>query len=446
MKDATRTHEHASENARKRASVHALGCRLNQSEIGLLVELLERAGYDLVPFGEPADLGIINTCTVTREADAKCRQLIRSFIRKNPEAFTAVIGCYSQLGHKALAEIEGIDLILGNQGKLDVLEYVHAGKNETPVIVRGRILRDDFVQEIVGDGPLTRRVNLKIQDGCNFMCSFCVIPFARGRERSRQLANLLEEAEQLVVRGVKEIILTGVNVGRYAHAGNTIVEVVDHLNDIAGLERVRISSIEPTTIPEALFDAMDDGAHALVPYLHIPVQSGSNRVLASMKRKHTAEEFVAFIEQAHRRVRDLCVGTDILVGAPGETDDDFDATARLLEESPIAYAHVFKYSERRNTAASHNPDKVDPKVLTRRSARIRRISARKLRAFHESFLGRTLDVLFEQQDSGFWFGYTGNYIRVAAPSPDDLTNVIRPVTLDRVSGDIVQGTVSDTTN
>ncbi len=435
MKDTNQT--------RKRASIHALGCRLNQSEAGLLVELLERAGYEVVPFGEPADLGIVNTCTVTREADAKCRQLIRSFVRKNPKAFTAVIGCYSQLGHEALSKIDGIDLILGNQDKLDVLEYVHAGKNDAPVVVRERIKRDDFVQEIVGDGPLTRRANLKIQDGCNFMCSFCVIPFARGRERSRQLGNVLEEAERLVERGVKEVILTGVNVGRYAYEANTIVEVVDGLDGIAGLERIRISSIEPTTIPEALFEAMDDPGHALVPYLHIPVQSGSNRMLASMKRKHTAGDFVASIEQAHRRVRDLCVGTDVLVGAPGETDDDFDATARLLEENPIAYAHVFKYSERRNTAASRNPDKVDPNVMTRRSARIRRISAKKLRAFHESFLGRTLEVLFEQQDGGLWFGYTGNYIRVAAPSHDDLTNVIRPVTLEAVSGDIVEGKIAE---
>ncbi|MBN2310953.1 MAG: tRNA (N(6)-L-threonylcarbamoyladenosine(37)-C(2))-methylthiotransferase MtaB [Candidatus Hydrogenedentes bacterium] len=427
----------------KRASIHTLGCRLNQSESGILAEQLERAGYTIVPFGEPADLGVINTCTVTREAGAKSRQSIRSFIRKNPHAYTAAIGCYSQMEYKTLSEIAGLDLIIGTQEKLRLLDYVAEGKNDGPVIVRDRIQRGDFTIETAGGGPVTKRTNLKIQDGCDFMCSFCIIPFARGRSRSRELEDLVDEARQLACRGAKEIVLTGVNLGCYQQQGRDIVDVVERLNGIPGLARIRISSIEPTTIPEALFAFMDAPDHALVPYLHVPAQSGSNRMLSRMRRRHTREEFVAFIERAQSAIRDVCIGSDLMVGAPGEAEEDFAETVRLVEETPIAYAHVFKYSEREGTAASRDPDKVAPEVQNRRSAHLRRTVARKRRAFNASFAGRVLDVLFEEEDDGFWFGYTGNYIRVAARSDQCLTNVIRPVRLERARGDIVQGTLSD---
>jgi len=270
----------------KRACLQTLGCRLNQAETHLIRERLEARGYAIVPFGEPADLGIINTCTVTNEADAKSRKAIRGFIRKNPDAYVAVIGCYSQMGAKAIADIGGVDLIVGNQEKLNVLDYVTAGKNESALIVRDRIDRDAFTIGLTNEAPaFTRRANLKIQDGCDFMCSFCIIPFARGRARSREMDNLLAEGRQLVQRGAKELVLTGVNIGTYAYDGQTIVDVVDLLDQIDGLDRIRISSIEPTTIPEALFERMRDGGSALVPHLHVPVQSGSDRVLRLMRRR-----------------------------------------------------------------------------------------------------------------------------------------------------------------
>ncbi len=425
----------------RRASVHTLGCRLNQSESSLIVERLEADGYEVVPFGEPAELGIINTCTVTGEADAKSRQLVRSFIRKNPGAYTAVIGCYSQMGYKALSDIEGVDLIVGNQEKLNVLDYVAAGKNDTPLVVRDRIDRDDFTMEVVGNAPVTRRANLKIQDGCDFMCSFCIIPFARGRARSRAMDNLLDDARQLLERGAKELVLTGVNVGTYDCEGMTIVDVVDRLDAMDGVERIRISSIEPTTIPEALFERMCDPDHALVPYLHIPLQSGSNRVLELMKRRYSREAFLAFIETADAAVPGLCIGTDVLVGSPGETDDDFMETFRLIEESPIAYAHVFKYSERKGTSASRYADKVDPQTMSRRSAAIRRLSDAKRRAFYEAHLGQTVEVLFEHQENGYWAGYTGNYIRVAVRSSDGLVNEMRGVDLSELKGDFAVGSL-----
>lgn len=424
---------------RKRAALHTLGCRLNQSETNLIRERLETEGYEVVPFGAPADLGIVNTCTVTNEADAKSRKLIRSFIRNNPDAYVAVIGCYSQMGYQALSEIHGVDLIVGNQEKLNVLDYVREGKNPHPLIVRDHVLRDDFTIVTTGTTPVTRRANLKIQDGCDFMCSFCIIPFARGRARSRHLDNLVQEARTLVGRGAKELVLTGVNIGTYDFGDATIVDVVDALNAIESLARIRISSIEPTTIPEDLFDRMNDPAHALVPHLHIPLQSGSDRVLERMRRKYRRDDFLQFVDAATASVHDLCVGTDILVGFPGETQADFEATCDVVANGPFAYAHVFKFSERRGTPAVRMADQVDANEKNRRSARIRRLSDQKLRAFHERYAGKTLDVLFEHQENGVWSGYTANYIRVAVPSDAILENQLRAVTLDRSTGDFMTG-------
>ncbi|HNV21897.1 MAG TPA: tRNA (N(6)-L-threonylcarbamoyladenosine(37)-C(2))-methylthiotransferase MtaB [Candidatus Hydrogenedentes bacterium] len=428
---------------RRRAAIHTLGCRLNQSESGILVDLLRREGYEIVPFGESADLGVVHTCTVTREADAKSRRLIRSFIRANPRAYVAVLGCYAQTGHQALAAIEGIDLICGNQEKMNLLEFVRQGKNPTPLIIRDHLQRADFTLEFAGDAPTERRANLKIQDGCNFMCSFCVIPFARGRSRSREMGNLLDEARALIARGAKELVLTGVNLGCYTCEGLTIVDVVNNLNGLPGLARIRISSIEPTTVPGELLDCMAEPAHALAPYLHLPLQSGSDAVLRRMKRRYTRREFVEFVETACRRVPDLCVGTDILVGMPGESDAEFEETCAVLRDAPIAYAHVFKYSERDGTASQRMPDKVDPKTANRRSARIRRISAAKRQAFYERYLGASVEVLFEQQQDGWWEGYTGNYVRVAARSSKRLRNEFGRVRVESIRGDIAIGALND---
>ncbi len=429
---------------RRRASVHTLGCRLNQSESAILTEQLHAAGYEVVPFGEQADLGIINTCTVTGEADSKSRQLVRSFIRKNPDAYTAVIGCYSQMGHKALSEIDGVDLIVGNQEKLNVLAYVAQGKNEIPLVVRDRIERDDFTIEIVGETTNARRANLKIQDGCDFMCSFCIIPFARGRARSREWNNLLDEATQLVERGAKELILTGVNVGTFQYESKNIIDVIDALNEIPGLARIRISSIEPTTIPNELFDRMNDADHVLVPYLHIPLQSGSNAVLTAMKRRYTREDYIAFVERAYDSVPGICIGTDVLVGMPGETDADFEATVSLLESTPIHYAHVFPYSERSGTPAVRMAEKIDPQAKALRSARVRQISAMKRRTYYEAQLNCEVEVLFEHQENGAWMGYTGNYVRVAVRSNEYLENELRTVRLEEVVGDYAMGTMLET--
>jgi len=422
---------------RRRASVHTLGCRLNQSETALLEERLRAEGYELVPFGEAAELAIVNTCTVTREADAKSRQAVRQFIRKNPEAYTAVIGCYAQMGPDSVASIAGVDLVIGTEEKLNVLEYVRAGKNDAPLIVRDKMSREDFDIPFVNEAsPLSRRANLKVQDGCDFMCSFCIIPFARGRARSRTMANLLEEAGSLVERGAKELVLTGVNVGTYALDGRDIVDIVDALNGVPGLARIRISSIEPTTVPQELLARMADPTHALVPYLHLPLQSGSNAVLAAMKRRYTREEYLEFVFAAHEAVPGIGIGTDILVGFPGETDQDFEDTCDVLWRSPLFYAHVFRYSERDGTPSTRMSNKVDPRVMQARSERLRQLSDEKTRMFQEHHVGRELEVLFESQEAdGRWYGYAPNFLRVSAPLPGDWTNQIATVRGQQATGE-----------
>lgn len=427
----------------RRATIVTLGCRLNQAESALLHDRLQAAGYTVVADGEPADLGIINTCTVTGEADAKSRKAIRAFVRQNPEAFVAVIGCMSQLHARLVAGIEGVDLVLGNADKLDVLEHVAPHKNAAPVILCNGLPDGDFTIPPHGGsvGP-TRRANLKIQEGCNGVCSYCIVPRARGKPRSRHMDNLLAEAEMLVGRGVREIVLTGINVGLYAHDTHTILDVIDRLDAVPGLARVRISSIELSTIPEGLLERMADPAHALVPFLHIPLQSGCDKTLAAMRRTYTAAEFRRFIDKARATDEQLCIGADVIVGFPGETDDDFEETVGFVLDSPIDYAHVFKFSARPDTPAARMPGRIDSRMINRRGLRMREISVQKRAAFHRRHAGRTLDVLFEIESRGRWLGYTPNYIRVAVSSPLDLENIIAPVTLRESRGETMTGVLA----
>ena len=400
---------------------------------------LENQGYSIVPFKEDSNLAIINTCTVTAKADSDCRHVIRNYIRRNPDSFVAVVGCYSQMGYKALADIEGIDLIMGNQDKLDVINHVKMGKNEKPLILRDRIIKDDFTIDYVGQSDSKTRANLKIQDGCDFMCSFCIIPMARGRARSRDINNLLEEARQLAAQGFKEVILTGVNIGTYNNNDLSVIEVCNKLNEIEGIERIRISSIEPTTIPTELFSLMNDPQHKLVPYLHIPLQSGSDKVLKLMRRKYERQEYLDFICEAEKQVPGLCIGTDVMVGMCGEGDAEFEETCDFLINSPVAYFHVFSYSERPGTASVKMDEKVSPQVIKRRSSVLRNISERKRLQYYEKFLGSEKNVLFENQEDGHWSGYTDNYIRVTVKSGQNLENQILPVKLKELAADFVMG-------
>ena len=400
------------EMAEKRASVRALGCRLNQYEALSMESTLKSNGYEIVPFGEAADIGVINTCTVTNEADAKSRSVIRKFIRENPDAITVVVGCYSQISANEIAMIEGVDYVIGNHDKMNFLHYVGNQKNENPVIVRDRISREDFTIGFVGDTPYQQRANLKIQDGCDFMCTFCVIPFARGRARSRGWANLMEEAESMIQAGVQEIVLTGVNLGTYHSDSRNFLGLVSALSALPGLKRLRISSIEPTTIPEEIFSMMADADHCLMPYLHVPMQSGCDEVLKKMRRKYQLPEMKEFFDRAVAQVPDLCVGTDLLVGFPGESEEEFERTCDTFWQFPFHYCHVFTYSERDGTPAAKIENQVPMSERRRRSGQLRRLSASKRMTFHEAHIGKELRVLIENPKDGKFSGYSDNYVRV----------------------------------
>ncbi len=431
-------------SAKKKASLHTLGCRLNQSETLLIEQGLKERGYEIVPFGESADLGIINTCTVTNLADSKCRQTIRQFVRRNPQAYTAVVGCYSQMGAKEIAEIDGVDLIIGNQEKMSVIDYIGQEKNERPVIVRERISQEDFSILSLGDAPFNQRANLKIQDGCSFVCSFCIIPFARGASRSRDLENLVEEAQTKARQGVREIVLTGVNIGTYRSEEGDLLRVLERLNAIEGIDRIRISSIEPTTIPAELFGLMKDEGHALLPFFHIPLQSGCDKILKEMKRRYTVSEYMDFLRLAEAEVPGAYFGSDIMVGFPGETEDEFQETCQAFLESPLKFCHVFSYSERQGTVAARRQDQVPIPERARRSAYLRRLSSKKRYDFYEGYLGQTARVLFENPKPDSWPSYSDNYIRVVVPKEglekgEDLANRCALVKLKRLAADFVEG-------
>lgn len=425
--------------------MQTLGCRLNQYETNVIRDKLEEAGYRIVPFASEADLTVINTCTVTNAADAKSRNAIRRFIRGNPEAVTVVVGCYSQIGYKKISEIPGVDYIIGNNDKLNVLDYLGEDKTARPVIIRDRIDREDFSVTFVGDAPFDQRANLKIQDGCDFMCSFCIIPFARGRARSRHFDNLLEEAKSLTGRGVREFVLTGVNLGEYSNSGKGITEVIDALGQIDGVARIRISSIEPTTIPEALLARMAVPGHPLLPFLHVPLQAGCDQTLTRMRRQYKVGEVVEFIGRAVSLAPNLCVGTDLMVGFPGETEEDFEETCRIFREHPFAYCHVFPFSERDGTPAARMAEQVPVPERNRRSAHLRRLSSAKRYEFDERQVGRMAEVLFENRRDGRWQGYTENYVRVAVSQEDevDLTNRLAKVRLLRTAADYLEAEIAE---
>ncbi len=381
----------------------------------------------------PTDLLVLNTCSVTENAEKDCRYVIRRTLRHSPRAFVAVTGCYAQTGAEALGRLPGIDLIVGGQYKMSLPELLPSPatlrKRPSPQVLHTkRIDREEFVHEGIADYRSVR-ANLKIQDGCNFMCSFCIIPFARGRERSRRLDDILREAEGLAAKGHKELVLTGVNIGRYDQAGHGILEVIQRLEAIPGIARIRVSSIEPTTIPEALLDYMATSPK-LCRYLHVPLQSGDDEILRAMHRRYGVKEYRDFVEAALRRVPDLGLGTDLMVGFPGEDERRFASTLALASDLPFSYLHVFSYSPRPGTAALRLGDSAPATLVAARSRRLSELSRAKRLAFYQRYAGRTLPVLFEETNrDGLAVGLTGNYIRVGVRSREPLTNTIRDVVL-----------------
>ena len=422
-----------------RASLYTVGCRLNQSETAIFSHQLRTSGFQVVSFGEPTDLFILNTCSVTHGAEADCRRAIRQTLQRSPNAFVAVTGCYAQTGASTLAMIPGVDLIVGSQHKMAILGLIPSlTKRNAPEIIRGNPGRDDFVVDGIGDFESTR-ATVKVQDGCDFMCSFCNIPFARGRERSRKMGDLLREGQALVDRGHKEIVLSGVNIGQYESDGYSFLDVIKHLEKIPGIARIRISSIEPTTIPDALLEHMAVSS-ILCHYLHVPLQSGDDDVLRRMHRRYSVREYVEFIEKAAHVVPGVCFGTDVMVGFPGEGDREFAQTVDVINALPFSYLHVFSYSERPGTAAEKFEAKVHPSTVQARSKMLRAMSQAKRLASYQRYIGKIVSVLFEQRETnGCWTGLTDTYVRVSVRADEDLTNELRTVHVAGIMGDKAVG-------
>lgn len=428
---------------RPRASLHTVGCRLNQAESAVLGDVLSRRGYDIVPYGDSTDLLVLNTCSVTEHAERDCRYAIRKTLRHSPHAFVAVTGCYAQTGQEILRRIPGIDLLVGNQFKMELAEYLPAPTSlqKLPAVELHHtrtITREDFTLPGTAYADATRAL-LKIQDGCDFMCSFCIIPFARGRERSRLMGDVVREAEALAAHGYKEVVLTGVNIGRYRDGHEGLVDLIRRLESIPDIYRIRVSSIEPTTIGDELLEHMA-GSEKLCRYLHIPLQSGDNAILRAMNRHYTSRDYQTLIETACRRIPDLGLGTDLMVGFPGEEDAQFERTVQMASQLPFSYLHVFSFSQRPGTAAAKMGRPVPKPVIRQRSRALAELSRSKSLAWHERYIGRPVSVLFEQgQRDGFRLGLTDTFMRVAVAASEDLSGTLREVTITSVTDGLAYG-------
>ncbi len=419
----------------KRASLHSLGCRLNQAETSVLESQLRSRGYTVVAWGEPTDLLVVNTCSVTAEAERTCRYVIRKTLKHSPDAYVAVTGCYAQTGMHQLRSIPGIDLIVGNQFKSDLPSFLPTPealrKQRTPELVHTRtIARDEFVLPEFGESDATRAA-LKIQDGCNVMCSFCLIPFARGHERSRLLEDILVEAEWQGARGRRELVLTGVNIGRFFSRGVDLSGLIDRLEGVKGIRRIRLSSIEPTTVTESLLERIAAGGK-LCPYLHVPLQSGNDAVLGAMNRPYDVASFTSLIERSLTKVPHLALGTDLMVGFPGESEQAFQDTVDLCSRLPFFYFHVFTFSKRPGTAAAKMLHNVAPHVARRRAQTLGELSRQKRLAFAERWIGSSVAVLFEDGETeGLRLGTTPQFLKVGVVSEAALSGQMRVV---RISG------------
>ncbi len=424
-----------------RVAFSTIGCRLNQAETALLKDGFRRRGFVPVEYGEDTDVLVLNSCTVTEGAEAECRRLVRQTLRHSPQAFVAVTGCYAQTGLEVLRQIDGIDLIVGNQFKMQLPDLLPAvpqqSKQQMPQVHHDRLDPENFSIDGVGDYSTTR-AHVKIQDGCQFMCAFCLIPFARGRERSRLADDAVREAEGLVQRGHRELVLTGVNIGQYQDQGLDLLGLIIRLEALEGLERIRISSIEPTTIPEGLLEYMKT-SEKLCRFLHVPLQSGDDGILRVMNRRYSVQDYRSAMQRAVEMIPDVCFGTDVMVGFPGEGQREFLNTLDFIRDQPFSYAHVFSYSPRPGTASTKMAGPVPSEEIKLRSQSLRELSGHKRERFQQRFLGRELSVLFEQEVDGVWSGLTDNYLRVDVRASGHLKNTVHTVIATGVMSDRVLG-------
>ena len=419
-----------------------MGCKLNFAETSTIARSFEEDGYIRVDFDDPADIYVINTCSVTENADKQFKQIVRKALKTNPKAFLAAVGCYAQLKPEELASVDGVDLVLGAKEKFNITQYIDdLTKNNEGIVHSCEISETDFYVGSYSIGDRTRAF-LKVQDGCDYKCTYCTIPMARGISRSDTIENILSNAKKISDKGIKEIVLTGVNIGDYGKGefGNkkhehTFLELVQALDNVEGIERLRISSIEPNLIKDETIDFIAQ-SKSFVPHFHIPLQSGSNEILKKMKRRYLRELYVSRVAKIREVMPDACIGVDVIVGFPGETDEHFLETYHFLNELDISYLHVFTYSERDNTEAVLMDGVVPDAVRAKRSKMLRGLSAKKRNAFYESQLGKEKTVLFESDNKqGYIHGFTENYVKVKAPWDPALVNTLHKVKLTKIDVD-----------
>ncbi|HMQ74682.1 MAG TPA: tRNA (N(6)-L-threonylcarbamoyladenosine(37)-C(2))-methylthiotransferase MtaB [Flavobacteriales bacterium] len=417
---------------------HTLGCKLNFAETSTLARGLEEAGYARVRPEERPDVFVLNTCSVTENADRECRQWVRRFQRINPEAFVAVVGCYAQLKPEHIAAIPGVDLVLGANEKFDLAAHIEAtaGKRSVGLAVHGPIKDARSFHPSWNSGDRTRTF-LKVQDGCDYFCSFCTIPLARGRSRSGTIAQTVALAERIAATGVKEIVLTGVNTGDFGRQhGEDLLGLIEALDRVEGIERFRISSIEPNLCHDGII-AFVAASRRFMPHFHMPLQSGSDAILERMRRRYDTALYADRVRTIKRSIPHACVGADVITGTPGETEEEYLRTHAFIRSIPVDHLHVFTYSERANTTAVRMDDSVPMAERRDRTRQLRILSSKLQRAHYERHLGTVRPVLFEQGDAGADMieGYTDNYIRVALPYDATVVNTIAAVHLQHISGD-----------
>jgi threonylcarbamoyladenosine tRNA methylthiotransferase MtaB len=428
--------------ADKKVAFYTLGCKLNFSETSTIARNFTNEGFERVDFEEKADVYVINTCSVTDNADKRFKSIVKNALKQNKNAFLIAVGCYAQLKPEELAAVDGVDLVLGATEKFNVTSYINdLTKNEVGEIHSCEISEADFYVGSYSIGDRTRAF-LKVQDGCDYKCTYCTIPLARGISRSDTLENVLKNAKEIASKGIKEIVLTGVNIGDYGKGefGNkkhehTFFELVKELDKIDGIHRLRISSIEPNLLTDETIDFVSK-SNSFVPHFHIPLQSGSDELLKKMKRRYLRKTYTNRVERIKETMPNACIGVDVIVGFPGETDELFLETYNYLNALDISYLHVFTYSERPNTEAFDMEGVVPNNVRAKRSKMLRGLSVKKRRAFYESQLGKTATVLFENENKeGYIHGFTENYIKVKTPWNPALINTLHTISLTEIDTD-----------
>ncbi len=427
---------------KKKVAFYTLGCKLNFSETSTIARNFQDEGFDRVDFEEVADMYVINTCSVTENADKQFKQIVKKALKLNDKAFVAAVGCYAQLKPEELAAVDGVDLVLGATEKFKITDYINdLSKNDMGEVHSCEIEEADFYVGSYSIGDRTRAF-LKVQDGCDYKCTYCTIPLARGISRSDALENVLKNAYEISQQGIKEIVLTGVNIGDYGKGefGNkkhehTFLDLVKALDEVEGIERLRISSIEPNLLKNETIEFVSK-SRTFVPHFHIPLQSGSNDILKKMKRRYLRELYVDRVNKIREVMPNACIGVDVIVGFPGETDEHFLETYNFLNELDISYLHVFTYSERDNTEAATMENVVPMNVRSKRSKMLRGLSVKKRRAFYESQIGTNHKVLFEGENKeGYIHGFTENYVKVKTPWNPELVNTLHEINLTKIDDD-----------